>query len=97
MSIRSFADKGTEEIFHGRSTKAARRSLPQELHSVAGRKLDILDEAESLRALKMPGLRLHRLKGELAGHWSISINMQYRIVFRWTGEAEDVRIQDYHP
>ncbi len=51
MATRSFGDNGTEDIFHGRNTKAARRVLPESLHSVAGRKLDVLDEAESLESL----------------------------------------------
>lgn len=96
MAIRSFGDTGTEDIFHGRNSKAARRVLPEALHPVAGRKLDILDEAESLESLRMPGLRLHRLKGARAGVWSVSINMQYRIVFRWKGDAGGVTIEDYH-
>lgn len=94
--VRSFADTGTADIYHGRDTKRARQLLPEDLHANAGRKLDILDEAETLESLKMPGLRLHRLRGDRAGFWSISINAQYRIVFRWTGDAEDVGIVDYH-
>ncbi len=95
--ILSFRDRGTEDIFEGEDSKAARRKLPQELHGNAARKLDQMDAALSLRSLSLPGLRLEKLKGERAGEHSIRINDQYRICFRWTGHGpEQVEIVDYH-
>lgn len=95
--IVSFADKGTENVFDGLDTKAARKTLPSQLHAKAGGTLDRLNSAVSLRSLSLPGLRLEKLKGDRAGQHSIRINDQYRICFRWTESgAEDVKIADYH-
>ncbi|MCK4394447.1 type II toxin-antitoxin system RelE/ParE family toxin [Candidatus Bipolaricaulota bacterium] len=96
--IRSFATQATEDIFNGRSTKAARRTCPQNLWSIAGRKLDQLDSVESLRGLRIPpGNCLEQLSGSRRGQFSIRINDRYRVCFRWTetGPA-DVEIVDYH-
>lgn len=96
--IRSFKDQGTEDIFNGRRTKEARRSCPQQLWRVAGRKLDQLDSVSQLEELRVPpGNRLESLKGERAGQWSVRINVRYRICFEWTdtGPAQ-VEIVDYH-
>ena len=95
--IVSFADRGTEDIFDGKDTKAARRTLPSHLHVRGGRTLDTLQAAVSLQSLSLPGLRLEKLKGDRAGQHSIRVNDQYRVCFRWTDVgAEDVEIVDYH-
>jgi proteic killer suppression protein len=94
--IASFADAGTEDIFDGRSTKAARR-IPKDLWRIAARKLSTLDYATDLRDISTPGNNLEKLKGELAGKYSIRINDQFRIIFSFDhGEASDVAITDYH-
>ncbi len=94
--IRSFADAATEDIFNGRSTKAARR-VPKELWRIAARKLSALEYATSLRDLSGPGNNLEKLKGALSGKHSIRINDQFRIVFEFDrGEASNVVITDYH-
>lgn len=96
--IVSFADSGTEDVFHGRSTKAARQSCPPDLLPVARRKLDQLNAAVSVQGLRVPpGNRLEALKGDRRGQHSIRINDQFRVCFRWTeaGPA-DVEIVDYH-
>jgi proteic killer suppression protein len=94
--IRSFADRTTEDIFNGSNTKAARR-IPQRVWAVARRKLDVLDAAEDIRALKTPGHSLHTLERERTGQFGIKVNDQYRICFIWTSEgAVDVEITDYH-
>lgn len=96
--IRSFAGQGTEDVFNGLNTKAARRSCPRDLWAVAGRKLDQLDSVESLEELRIPpGSRLEALAGDRKGQHSIRINERYRICFRWTSEGpSDVEIVDYH-
>jgi proteic killer suppression protein len=96
--IRSFLDRGTENIFDGSDTAAARRSCPQALWSVARRKLDQLNRARELQELAVPpGNRLERLRGDRTGQHSIRINDQYRICFRWeAGYADNVQITDYH-
>lgn len=96
--IRSFLDSGTEDVFYGRDTKSARKTLPQQLWTVASRKLDQLDSAEELDDLRIPpGNRLEALKGRRKGQHSIRINDQYRICFEWSRSGpEKVEIVDYH-
>jgi proteic killer suppression protein len=95
--IASFKDKGTEDVFDGEDTKAARKALPSNLHDKGAGALDRLNSAVSLQSLSLPGLRLEKLKGDRRGQHSIRINDQYRVCFRWTDSgAEDVEIVDYH-
>jgi proteic killer suppression protein len=96
--ILDFADKGTEDVFNGVRSKAARRCLPQDLWTSARRKLDRLDQAREPRDLAdPPGNRLEALKGDYIGFFSIRVNDQYRIVFRFDrGDASEVQIVDYH-
>jgi proteic killer suppression protein len=96
--ILDFADQATEDIFHGTASKVARRRLARELWPAAQRKLDRLNRAREARDLAdPPGNRLELLKGELAGLYSIRVNDQYRIVFRFQmGDAREVRLVDYH-
>lgn len=95
--IISFKDRGTEDIFDGEDSKAARKTLPSNLHDRAGRTLDQLSAAVSLSSLSLPGLRLEKLKGPRTGQYSIRINEPYRICFYWTESgAENVEIVDYH-
>ena len=93
-----FADQATEDIFNVVTSKAARRSLPRALWAAARRKLDRLSAAREPRDLvDPPGNRLEALKGDHAGYFSIRVNDQYRIVFRFeNGDARDVRVVDYH-
>ena len=96
--IRSFRDGATEDLFYGRSTKAARKRLPQTLWRQASKKLDAVDSATILEDLRIPpGNRLEALSGDRKGQHSIRINDQYRICFRWTEVGpEDVEVVDYH-
>jgi len=96
--IISFADDATEDLFYGKHSKASRRRLPSKLRSIAGRKLEQLDSAVQLDDLKVPpGNRLETLRGDRKGQFSIRINEQYRICFRWTEQGpSDVEIIDYH-
>lgn len=95
--ILSFADDGTEDVYEGRNTKVSRSTLPRELHAAAGRKLDQLNAAESLRSLRLPGLGLEKLRGDRRGQFSVRINDQYRICFRWTDRGPtELEIVDYH-
>jgi len=95
--IVSFKDRGTEDVFDGADTRAARRTLPSVLHAKGGGVLDRLNSAVSPRSLSLPGLRLEKLRGERTGQYSIRVNDRYRVCFRWTASgAEDVEIVDYH-
>ncbi len=92
--IESFADAEAEKIFAG----TVLRKLPVTIQKTARRKLIYLDDAEDLRdLLAPPGNRLEALHGDREGQYSIRINDQYRICFRWEqGKAQDVEIVDYH-
>lgn len=96
--IRSFKNQGTEDIFDGNNSKAARKLCPSALWNVAARKLEQLDSAGALEDLKVPpGNRLEALSGDREGQYSIRINDQYRICFEWNGGTPDnVEIVDYH-
>ena len=98
MAIRSFADRATEDINYGRRSKAALRLLAAGLHEKARIKLARLHAAESLDDLaSLPGSRLEKLKGDRAGQYSIRLNDQFRICFRWSKDGADgVEIVDYH-
>lgn len=96
--IVSFKDEGTRDIFAKNDTRAARKACPQLLWSVALRKLMMLERARQvIDLLEPPGNRLEHLKGNRLGSYSIRINDQYRVCFRWADAgAEDVEIVDYH-
>ena len=95
--IRSFADETAADLFRERNTRAARR-IPRELWRGVQRKLRLLDAAAQLNDLAVPaGNRLELLKGDQAGRYSIRVNEQYRVTFRWEiGHAYEVRVEDYH-
>ena len=95
--IVDFGDETTRDIYDGDDTRAARK-VPKPLWNVARRKLDLLNGVHALRDLGFPaGNRLEKLKGGLAEKYSIRINDQYRIVFKFAdGNVQDVRITDYH-
>ena len=96
--IKTFRDKATEDIFNGKATKAAMRACPRKIWRIADRKLDQLDSVLSLGELRVPpGKMLETLSGKRKGQFSIRINDQFRIRFKW-GETGpyDVEITDYH-
>ncbi|HVP43418.1 MAG TPA: type II toxin-antitoxin system RelE/ParE family toxin [Terriglobales bacterium] len=94
--IASFGDQTTEDIYNDVRSKAARKINPS-LWKVVQRKLDMLDAAISLNDLKSPGNQLEKLKGDRGGFWSIRVNDQYRVVFRYeNGQASDVVCIDVH-
>jgi len=92
--IRSFHDKDTERVFNRERV----RKFGQDFQRLAQRKLAILDAAENLVDLRFPpGNRLEKLAGDRKGEYSIRINGQWRICFRWRNpDAYDVEIADYH-
>lgn len=95
--INNFANRLAEDLFEDRTTKAT-RSFPPELRRVAQRKLQYLHEAADLNDLKVPpGNKLEALKRDRIGFYSIRINDQWRLIFRYNnGIATDVSIEDYH-
>ena len=91
--IRSFKDRDTRRFFEGRRVPAFQGFVDQ-----AVRRLTLLDNAETVRDLAgMPSNRLEALRGDRAGQYSIRINAQWRICFRWGADGpRDVEIVDYH-
>lgn len=94
MVIESFGDSETERIYLGeRSIK-----LPGDIQAVARRKLRMIHQARVIKDLSVPpGNRLEALRGNLKGFWSVRINQQWRVIFRWEdGSKHEVSIIDYH-
>ncbi len=92
--LRSFRDRDTERVWE----RQRLRKLDDDTQRMALRKLLILDAADALGDLRVPpGNRLEKLRGDRANTYSIRINRQWRICFRWTAAGpEDVEIVDYH-
>lgn len=95
--IRNIVGRTTQDIYDGVNSRQSRR-VPRNLHRKAQRLLDQINAAPSLEVLHIPpSNRLEKLRGRLAGYWSLRINDQWRIIFRQKGkDALDVEITDYH-
>jgi toxin HigB-1 len=92
--IKTFADRHTQDLY---ATGKSKR-FPADIAKRAARKLEYVDLATRLDDLRVPpGNRLHALEGNRQGQYSVSINAQWRICFRFVdGDAYDVEICDYH-
>ena len=92
--IKSFRDRDTERLFQRERV----RKFGSAVRRMALRKLLILDAAEQIGDLRVPpGNRLEKLRGDRSGGYSIRVNDQWRICFRWhAGNAYEVEIVDYH-
>jgi proteic killer suppression protein len=94
LMIKSFADRETQQLF----TTGKSKRLPPDLVRRALRRLEYVDLASDLNDLTVPpSNRLHALRGDREGQFSISVNDQWRVCFRFVnGDAYDVEIADYH-
>ncbi len=91
--ILGFRHRGLERLFK----KDDRKRISPELVTKIERVLARLDEASRPEDMDLPGFRLHLLKGDLAGYWSIKVSGNWRIIFRFKGRnAWDVNLIDYH-
>lgn len=92
--IISFGNSETEKVWKGERVK----KLPNEVQHIGRRKLRMLNNSVMLNDLMIPpSNRLEKLSGNLKGYYSIRINVQWRIIFKWQdGNASDVAIVDYH-
>jgi proteic killer suppression protein len=92
--IKSFGEKESEKIWNGIQSK----KLPNEIQDVARRKLRMVNNAQDVNDLRIPPAnRLEKLKGDLQEYYSIRINNQWRIIFKWiNNDAYEIRIVDYH-
>lgn len=95
--IQTFGNVLARDLFADRHSRAV-RVFPAELRRAARRKLQYLHDAAELNDLRVPpGNRLEKLKGDWIDFYSIRINDQWRLVFRWvSGNASDVQVVDYH-
>ena len=91
--IRTFAHKGLEEFFSSGSKAAIKPAHAARLR----RQLAQLDQASAPKDMNVPGWKLHPLKGDLDGHWSVWVSGNWRLTFRFEdGDAELVDYRDYH-
>lgn len=92
--IISFGSKETEKIWRGERVK----NIPLEIQEIGRRKLRMINNAVDLGDLRIPPAnRLEKLAGDLKAFYSIRINNQWRIIFKWiSGNASEVEIMDYH-
>jgi proteic killer suppression protein len=95
--IRSFGDEATADLAAGKNSARARR-IPADLRRSALRELQLINRASDLNDLRVPpGNHLEALSGDLDGFYSIRINQQWRVIFRWVdGDAFDGQNIDYH-
>jgi toxin HigB-1 len=91
--IQSFRDRRLKRLFE----RGDRSKVPPDMADKIENVLAVLDSARTVDDVDLPGYRLHPLKGDLAGLWSVTINANWRIVFRFEdGMAFDVELIDYH-
>jgi proteic killer suppression protein len=92
--IQSWANNETEEIWNGFFVK----KWPHDIQRIAKRKLVHIHAAKVIEDLRIPpGNRLEKLSGDRKDYWSIRINDQWRVCFKWeNGNAFEVQIVDYH-
>ena len=91
--IKSWKHEGLKELF----LKGTKRGLRPDMADRLRRRLDVLDAANSLNALGLPGFRLHPLSGKMKGKHSIRVTGNWRITFGFeNGDVLDVDLEDYH-
>jgi proteic killer suppression protein len=91
--IRSFKHRGLKRLFE----RDERSGVRPDLVGAVEEMLTALDDAVTPQELNLPGYRLHRLRGDLKGFWSVTARANWRIIFRFDGtDALDVELVDYH-
>ncbi len=91
--IVSFRHKGLETFYRTGSTRGIQAAHASKLRRILG----LLDVAQGPQDMKVPSFKLHPLKGDLAGHWSVWVNGNWRMTFRFVeSDVELVDYQDYH-
>ncbi|MFZ5449087.1 MAG: type II toxin-antitoxin system RelE/ParE family toxin [Thermodesulfobacteriota bacterium] len=91
--ISTIAHKGLAALYYDDQTKGVQQSLVKRLRQI----LALLATASAIEDMNIPGLRLHQLKGDLAGFYAVSVSGNWRVVFRFEeGKATDVDLIDYH-
>jgi proteic killer suppression protein len=91
--IGGFKHRGLKRLYERGERSGIRPDLLDTVEDILAR----LDEADTPQAMNLPAYRLHRLKGDLEGFWSVTVRANWRIIFRFEGaDAFDVELIDYH-
>jgi proteic killer suppression protein len=91
--IRSFKHRGLKRLYERGDRSGIRPDFANTIQEI----LTVLDDAAAPQELDLPGYRLHPLKGNLKGFWSVTVRANWRIIFRFEGaDAFDVELIDYH-
>lgn len=91
--IGSFRHRGLKRLYEAADASKVPSHLLQRVEEILG----LLDVAVTAHDMALPGYRLHKLKGDLKGHWSVTVSGNWRIIFRIeSGNAVDVDLLDYH-
>ena len=91
--VKSFKHRGRKRLYE----RGDRSGIRPDFADIVERILTVLDSAETPHALNLPRYRLHRLKGDLKGAWSVTVRANWRIIFRFEGtDAFDIELIDYH-
>jgi proteic killer suppression protein len=91
--IRSFKDRRLKRLYEAGDRSRLAPALVEKIENILAR----LDAASTVEEMNLPGFRLHPLKGDLKGLWSVTVRANWRVVFRFElGEAHDVELIDYH-
>ena len=91
--IRSLKHRGLKRLFERDDRSGIRPDLVDTVQEI----LTVLDDAATPQELNLPGYRLHPLKGDLKGFWSVTVRANWRIIFRFDGtDALEVELIDYH-
>lgn len=91
--IEGFRHRGLKRFYEKDDRSGLRADMVEKIETI----LTILDAATGPESLDLPGLRLHQLKGDMKGFWSVTVRANWRIVFRFeNGNAKDVELMDYH-
>jgi toxin HigB-1 len=91
--IETFRHKGLKRLYHADDPSGIGADMLPKVRRI----LSVLDAAGSVDAVRLPGFDLHPLKGDRKGYWGVSVNKNYRIVFRFEGSnVFDVELVDYH-
>ena len=91
--IENFRHRGLKRLFERGDRRQIRPDLVEKVENI----LAVLDAAEAVQDMDLPGFRLHQLTGNLKGFWAVTVRANWRIVFRFErGRALDVDLVDYH-
>ena len=91
--IQTFKNKALEKLLK----ENAKKEIPQNLEKKLRIRLEVIDVAEIIEDVRLPGYDLHELKGDRRGTWSIKVSANWRVTFRFEeGDAYEVDLEDYH-